>query len=115
MSIYIKINSSEIQNARKNTIALQNSFSKLEIMKSKYRILKREKNERIFGIKDNLEQIKILMEKIEKELPIIENPYVKTELTSKGISISPILELKKERDYLKEFREINKNLMERKK
>lgn len=115
MSIYIKLNNSEIQNSRKNSLALQDSFSRLETMKSKYRLLKREKNERISDIKDNLEQIKILMEKIEKELPIVENPYLKTELTPKGITVSPILGLKTERDYLKEFREINKKLREKSK
>lgn len=114
MAVYIKINPSEIQNTRKNVFALQDSFSSLEKAKSRYKILEKEKHERIGDIRENLNHINILMEKIERQIPRTENPYLKTELTAKGIEVSPILELKTKEDYLKEFREISKKLREKK-
>ena len=110
MAVYIRLNNSEIQSSRKNILALQDSFSNLERSKSKFKILEKEKQERVNEVRNNLSAVDELMIRVEKELPKMENPYIKTELTAKGIEVSPILQLKTQKDYLNELREINKQL-----
>lgn len=115
MTIYVNIRPSEISATRKNTLIIQDSFSKLEKSKGKFKILEREKQERINDIKTNFVYIQELLEKIQKGLPRADSPYLQTRLTEKGMSIQPILEVKSENDYLSDLKNISRELKSKRK
>jgi len=110
MTIYINIRPSEISTTRKLTLTMQDSFSKLDKSKGKFKILEREKQERINDIRTNFNYVQELLEKIEMGLPRAESPYLHTKLTEKGLSIQPILEIKSEKDYLIDLKNISREL-----
>lgn len=115
MTIYVNVSPGEISTTRKLALSTQDSISRLEKTKSKFKILEREKQERINDIKTNFSYIHELLEKIERGLPKAESPYLHPTLTEKGLSIQPVFEVKSEKDYLYELKNISKNLKKKKK
>ncbi len=110
MTIYIKLKKNELVDARTNVLNMRSSFSNIEKRKTKFKFLEKEKQELKKEVSDNFRYILDLIEKIEKNLPRAESPYVKQELTEKGITVTPILEIKTEKDYIKELKSLNTQL-----
>jgi hypothetical protein len=110
MTIYIKLKKNELVDARTNVLNMRSSFSNIEKRKTKFKFLEKEKQELKKEVSDNFRYILDLIEKIEKNLPRAESPYVKQELTEKGITVKPILEIKTEKDYIKELKSLNTQL-----
>lgn len=110
MTIYVNVRPSEIATTRKLALSTQDSMAKLDKSKSKFKILEREKQERIDDIRTNFTYVHELLQKIERGLPKAESPYLQPRLTEQGLSIQPILEMKSEKDYLSELKNISKEL-----
>jgi len=110
MTIYIKLKKSELIDARANVLNMRSSFSNIEKRKTKFKFLEKEKQELKKEVSDNFKYALDLIEKIEKNLPRAESSYIRQELTEKGISIKPILEIKTEKDYIQELRSLGNQL-----